>query len=322
MRKLVISQAELAVLSNEVLRQGGCFCFHAKGQSMWPFLRDGDMITVQSVAPEDLGVRDIVLFLRANSNPVVHRIVGKALENAGLVFRTQGDTLFGPAEIVHSDRVLGKAIAFARNGRTHCLDSWPYRIAAYLWYKFRVLARPILVLRRVYRRMASRTLTAIQERSLYRHIAGKLVSRWINCRFLVPDDADELSRIYPREANLRRMLESLGKDNFVIGTTLGSRLTGAVTLSFLDEGTHPGSDRLLSGLYVRCRFRGLGIGERLVQKALELARQQNAKRIECLVFEDNKLALCLYRKMGFQPLACEIQLMARNRRRIIISREI
>jgi len=322
MNEVLVSQAELADLSDEFLGRGESFRFRAKGFSMFPFLRDGDVITVKRVNPETIGVGDICMFLRGESQPVVHRITGRDTGSHGLTFRAQGDMLFGQDEIVCSDRILGKAVVLIRNGQTVQLDTWSRRVAVYLWYEIRVLVWLALALKRVLRSLALKTLEGIQACTLYRRVARKLINRRVNCRPLVPGDADKLSQVYWTVPSPRKMLESLGKRELIAGAIFGSRLVGAITLSPLDEGTDPGGDMLLSGLYVRRSFRGMGVGERLVRMAIDKADQQGAKRVRCLVFEDNEPALRLYRKMEFQTLAGETEPLEGNKRRIVMSREI
>jgi RimJ/RimL family protein N-acetyltransferase len=51
---------------------------------------------------------------------------------------------------------------------------------------------------------------------------------------------------------------------------------------------------------VRARYRGLGIGQELLQKALQDAASAGAVRVHVIVFERNAKAINLYQKMGFR----------------------
>jgi ribosomal protein S18 acetylase RimI-like enzyme len=57
--------------------------------------------------------------------------------------------------------------------------------------------------------------------------------------------------------------------------------------------------------------RGQGLGERLMRRALEASRAFGLARVELTVREDNRRAIALYGKLGFQ-------LEGRNRRAILV----
>ena len=50
---------------------------------------------------------------------------------------------------------------------------------------------------------------------------------------------------------------------------------------------------------VRTRYRGIGVGEGMMRMALESASNEGARKVNLFVFECNKPALNLYKKMGF-----------------------
>lgn len=55
------------------------------------------------------------------------------------------------------------------------------------------------------------------------------------------------------------------------------------------------------GIYVRKRYRGIGIGEALMKKTLALCKG-NFEAIELSVFSNNDSAKALYKKMGFRAI--------------------
>ena len=71
----------------------------------------------------------------------------------------------------------------------------------------------------------------------------------------------------------------------------------------------------ITGLYVRTRFRGLGVGKALVQQAIKRAREENASEIWLLVYNNRIPAVRLYQKLGFTIVSsAEIELMLENER--------
>jgi ribosomal protein S18 acetylase RimI-like enzyme len=54
------------------------------------------------------------------------------------------------------------------------------------------------------------------------------------------------------------------------------------------------------GIGIRKAYRGMGIGKRLMQTAIEDATKKGVERIELSVFENNQSAISLYLKLGFK----------------------
>lgn len=66
-------------------------------------------------------------------------------------------------------------------------------------------------------------------------------------------------------------------------------------------GIHPHSEYgHVIGMLVDARYRGRGIGEALLNTALEWAREQRLSDVSLLVFPHNERAIALYRKAGFE----------------------
>lgn len=75
MKELSLYSDDLAELMKAVLYKGADFRFKARGHSMEPFIKDGDIITVSSQAHIEEG--DIVAFINQNKKLALHRIIGK-----------------------------------------------------------------------------------------------------------------------------------------------------------------------------------------------------------------------------------------------------
>ncbi|MCP4362281.1 MAG: hypothetical protein GY796_30105, partial [Chloroflexi bacterium] len=77
--------------------------------SMWPFLREGDMVVVEHIQSHKLQNGDL-LVVKRNANFITHRLVDKR----DSVLVTKGDNRFGfDAPVVQSE-ILGKVIAIER----------------------------------------------------------------------------------------------------------------------------------------------------------------------------------------------------------------
>ena len=95
-------------LSQTLLSSGLGFRFRARGTSMEPEIRDGDLLHVMPVVAEDLRKGDIVLFadgtkFRAHRLIVVDRVRG--------LFVTQGDSGSATDGVLCEQRILGKVVA-------------------------------------------------------------------------------------------------------------------------------------------------------------------------------------------------------------------
>jgi len=98
-----------------VLAQGRPFRFCARGWSMSPFIKDGDLITVAPIRPAACGIGEVVAFVMpANDRLVVHRIIGRH-ESRLLV---HGDSLPRPtADLVNPADVIGRVARVERGRR-------------------------------------------------------------------------------------------------------------------------------------------------------------------------------------------------------------
>ena len=76
-------------LSQRLLSMGLGFRFQARGTSMEPAIRDGDLLQVMPVVAEELGRGDIVLFADG-ANFRAHRLV--VVDRVRGIFVTRGDS--------------------------------------------------------------------------------------------------------------------------------------------------------------------------------------------------------------------------------------
>lgn len=119
-----------------LLAEGKRVKIRAKGNSMRPFIRGGDII-VLAPTPEQLRKGDIVLARLDERNYVVHRIVG--IDSDRLILAGDAN-LFG-RETCHTSQVGGIAVATLRRDRKRSLITIGSRIAAFGWLSLRPLRR-------------------------------------------------------------------------------------------------------------------------------------------------------------------------------------
>lgn len=146
-----LSGMGLLQLMDAALARGASFRFTARGFSMDPFVRDGDVLTVARVTRRPalgdvIAVRDPV-----SRRLVVHRVV--ACRPEGVVVRGDGagqaDGVAGPRD------VLGRVVAVERRGRCVRLGRGPERLALALLSRAGLLTRLVRALRRTAHRLRS-----------------------------------------------------------------------------------------------------------------------------------------------------------------------
>jgi len=128
---MVTARRPVDELAVQVLRRDGHLRITARGSSMMPFIRDGDVVGVTTTESTDVGVGDVVCYERPPGRLFLHRVIGLA----GDGFVAKGDAL-AFTELVERAHVLGKVITVERHGRGRRLDTrtarWRNRAIAFL----------------------------------------------------------------------------------------------------------------------------------------------------------------------------------------------
>ena len=114
----------------DLLASGHAVQFQARGDSMYPLIRDHDYLHVEPC--ERVRVGDIVLVL-AERGLTAHRVI--ASRNGVIV--TRGDNAPAADDAVSCDKVLGKVTAVIRDGRELKLSRSAAALAAALVRRLR-----------------------------------------------------------------------------------------------------------------------------------------------------------------------------------------
>ena len=121
---LSLSGPVLIDLLAAVLEKGARFRFQAKGFSMSPFIKDGDVVTVSPLSECSLGLGDVVAFINpAIRNLVVHRLVGKRGNSCFI----KGDNIVETDGSIAKTNILGCVTKVERNGKRVFLGLGPER---------------------------------------------------------------------------------------------------------------------------------------------------------------------------------------------------
>jgi ribosomal protein S18 acetylase RimI-like enzyme len=157
--------------------------------------------------------------------------------------------------------------------------------------------------REVLRTVAGHGLRCVQSRTIYR-ATGRRFASGITVTTASPADLECVqSRLTPGLSVVPPSPDHL-ISRFV--AVRHGRVTG-----FVELVRHPPEDAPFTGHWLFSLtvldplFRGLGIGEALARRVIEIASDEGARELWLVVGETNRPAVALYRKLGFERTAIE-----------------
>jgi len=109
------------------------------------------------------------------------------------------------------------------------------------------------------------------------------------------EKTDEVVAEYLEDENSRTWV-AINEDNHVVG--------------YISCKKHPDSETGSFVVYVLPEYQGIGLGRRLMKKGLSWLKDQ--KYLEIMVFKQNKKALEMYKKMGFEDTGEEKDIDIKN----------
>ena len=112
----------------EQLKSGGVFTFCPSGQSMEPFLVQGDSVTIQKSSTYKK--YDIVLFQLKSGAFVLHRIISV---NANKTFNMRGDNQSHIEREVEPQAIVGKVVSYTHRGKN---KNNTHSLSVQIWNKF------------------------------------------------------------------------------------------------------------------------------------------------------------------------------------------
>ena len=118
------------VLSKDILARGASLRFRARGNSMRPFIQDGDMLSIEPIEASRVQIGDVILFGQGG-RVLAHRAIKRHIENEGMLI-VKGDSHLRPDRPVHPDQVLGKVTSIEREGELISLDRGVSKLAGVL----------------------------------------------------------------------------------------------------------------------------------------------------------------------------------------------
>ena len=144
---------DLEELLSAMMAAGKPVRFTARGHSMHPLVRDGDVLTVESPGKALLPVGSIVACHHPrNGTLIIHRIIACDSGARGSTYVVRGDNLPRPDGRIAADRIVGRVICVRRKGRDVRLGVvWGAGMAAHL--SRRGLLRRVVAMARSFERV-------------------------------------------------------------------------------------------------------------------------------------------------------------------------
>ena len=130
-----IDNQELRALASAVLGKGHEFRFQARGQSMLPFIKDGDTAIVQPIGnvPSTIRLGDVVLCVIDERRLLVHRVMGISKNDSITMYRIQGNAVAKADGLIASEQILGRVTGIERGSKQRQIDTPWERILGTLW---------------------------------------------------------------------------------------------------------------------------------------------------------------------------------------------
>jgi ribosomal protein S18 acetylase RimI-like enzyme len=312
-----LGQRELLLAMTE---SGAALRTTARGFSMQPFIRDKDVLTILPIKEREPSLGDVVAFTHPGSGKLtIHRIIGRKREG----WLIKGDNCQEPDGIVANEKIIGRVCRIERNGKEKNLGIGRAGVLIAILNRGNALLRlkHFVILPQ---RAAGYILQSFQSLWVYRRF-GKLFAP--QALISVADEADmeKVHRIFNPYVPYSRLNSDQNVTNWVAKRK--GKVIGFTQNVYHPQENHPWVGHWLFSLHVSALYRGAGIGEKLTMCVIEKAKEQKAKDIFLVVFEDNKRARCLYSKLDFdhitlpelEPLLAEEKIKT-GRRRIVLKK--
>ena len=127
---------EFLAAPSDVLHDGYAVRFRAEGWSMYPIIRDGDMVEVAPVRAAELRRGDVLL-CRIGDGAIAHRLVGYSRRDGDSALVLRGDSAFAKDAPVPFTSVIGRLTQVRRDGFERGLATPAARLAglivSHLW---------------------------------------------------------------------------------------------------------------------------------------------------------------------------------------------
>lgn len=136
----------------------------ARGDGLYPLIKDGDILLIQPAPLSDLHAGDLTLIERPNGEVTVQFVMGKGRKRRSV--KAEGNGVNG------GERLVGRIAAIDREGQRKTCDNRLTRLAHVIYFSARPLMRIILIARKILLLLHPRFFVRSPDSSL-RYVAQK-----------------------------------------------------------------------------------------------------------------------------------------------------
>ncbi|MBN2119698.1 MAG: GNAT family N-acetyltransferase [Candidatus Omnitrophica bacterium] len=266
-----LDKIEFLKLSRDIINKAGLLRFKARGKSMCPSILDGDILTVERAAADKIRLGEVIFYKTPDKRLAAHRFIKRRLREGKLILIARGDSNIEPEEVASGD-LLGKVKFIQRGDRRIFPDSPLFKAIALFYARINFAVEAM-------RKIAGMLLRWVQGFKVYRYIVRTLIRVKVNYEIESLDGLDK--RILAKR-----------EDKVIAGLNLNN---------FTDNEAYRGW--WIYSTQVHWFYRRLGIAYKLTYTALRFLKEEGATQVRLFVFKDNKPAVNLYSKLGFNQVS-------------------
>ena len=120
---------EFTDLSKDILLKGGSVRFRAKGASMYPLIRDGEVILIEPADISRVRYADMLFCHDRDGKPVVHRVIKRCKKDGKISIVTKGDHSSSSDGCIFPEEIIGRVSAIEKADNVIRVDKGVWRLA-------------------------------------------------------------------------------------------------------------------------------------------------------------------------------------------------
>lgn len=125
-----MNQQELShALRKEAIKNGHAVQTLASGYSMFPFLRKGDILTVEPIPMNNIKRGDVVVF-EMEEKWIAHRVIRIYTNNESIQITTRGDARISSDPLVNKSNYIGLVYTIERDSKKISLVSFQKKLSS------------------------------------------------------------------------------------------------------------------------------------------------------------------------------------------------
>jgi len=132
---------EFTGLSSELLEKGNIVRLRAQGESMYPFIRDGDILCISPSQAQDVRYADIVYCRNLEGKAIIHRVIKKKNKEGMFLVLTKGDSSSQSDGYIGSGNIFGKVIMIEKGNASIGIENGLLRLINIIYARFLPLSK-------------------------------------------------------------------------------------------------------------------------------------------------------------------------------------